>query len=413
MLEGQIIKFYRERQNMMQQDLGIGICSRTHISKIERGLTEVSQETIGLLSERLGIDMEIEIKTYNGIDSILKKWHESIILKLKTKAKNLKEQLEAIALLHMPDIYRSYTLVLTRYYLLIGQGHQATSLIAEMDKWSDLSPYEKNMLLHIKGINALMNKEYYKAISYFQGIDLTYYNNQEYYYHLAFAYHSLNSRVLAYYFAEKSLRFFTEVRSFTRMIEAEMLMLVQVERDEFYDPKDTEYQRLIEMTENIGLDHQRAMLTHNLAYQKVRQGNYDKASEYYKQSMDIKDPHTALHIASLEGYINALTKQGLKSTEKLLQLVEKGIALSEEITEPIYLHFFYLHKYNLQNEKELYYHYLEKEAFPYYQKMAHVRLSEHYAIKLFDYHMEKGNVEEANQYAAYLVEKYRRNDKFA
>ncbi|MGG2024779.1 helix-turn-helix transcriptional regulator [Gottfriedia sp. S16(2024)] len=413
MLEGQIIKFYRERQSMMQKDLGIGICSSTHISKIERGLTEVSKETINLLSERLGIDMEIEIKTYNGIDSILKKWHESIILKLKTKAKNLKEQLEAITLLHMPDIYRSYTLILTRYYLLIGQGHQATSLIAEMDKWSDLPPYEKNMLLHIKGINALINKEYYKAISYFQGIDLTYYNNQEYYYHLAFAYHSLNSRVLAYYFAEKSLSFFTEVRSFTRMIEAEMLMLVQVERDEFYDPKDIEYQRLIEMTEYIGLDHQRALLSHNLAYQKVRQGNYDKACEYYKQSMDIEDPRTALHIASLEGYINALTKQGLKSSEELLQLVEKGIALSEEITDPIYKHFFYLHKYNLQNEKELYYHYLEKEAFPYYQKMEHVRLFEHYGIKLFDYHMEKGNVEEANQYAAYLVEKYRRNDKFA
>ncbi|PGS48701.1 helix-turn-helix domain-containing protein [Bacillus sp. AFS041924] len=413
MLEGQIIKFYRERQSMMQKDLGVGICSSTHISKIERGLTEVSKETIDFLSKRLCIDMETEIETYIGLDSLLKKWHDSIILKLKSKAKIIKEQLEAIPLLQMPVIYRSYMLVLARYYLLLGQAHQATSLIVEMDKWSNLSPYEKNMLLHIKGIYALINKEYYKAISYFQGIDLTYYNNQEYYYHLAFAYHSLNSRVLAYYFAEKSLRFFTEVRSLTRMIEAEMLMLIQVERDECSDPKDTEYQRLIEMTENIGLDHQRALLSHNLAYQKVRQGNYDKACEYYKKSMDIEDPHTALHIASLEGYINALAKQGLKSSEEMLQLVEKGIALSEEITDPIYKHFFYLHKYNLQNEKELYYHYLEKEAFPYYQKMAHVRLFEHYAIKLFDYHMEKGNVEEANQYAVYLVEKYRRNDKFA
>ncbi|KON88802.1 hypothetical protein AF332_19685 [Sporosarcina globispora] len=412
MLEGKIIKFYRERQNMMQRDLGIGICSSTHISKIERGLTEVSKETIELLSQRLGINMETEIETYNGIDSLLKKWHESIILKLNTKAENLKKQLEAIALLQMPDIYHSYTLVLTRYYLLIGQEHQAKSLIAEMDKWSDLSLYEKNMLHHIKGINGLINKEYDKAISYLQGIDLTYYNNQECYYHLAFAYHSLNSRVLAYYYAEKSLRFFTEVRSFKRMIEAEMLMLIQVERDEFYDPKDTEYQRLIEMTESIGLDHQRAMLTHNLAYQKVRQGNYEKACEYYKQSMDTKDQHTPLHIASLEGYIHALTKQGLKSNEELLQLAEKGIALSEELTEKIYKHFFYLHKYNLQNEKELYYHYLEKEAFPYYKKMAHVRLLEHYSIKLFDYHMEKGNIKEANHYAALLVEKYRRNDRF-
>lgn len=412
MLEGKIIKFYREHQNMMQKDLGIGICSSTHISKIERGLTEVSKGTIDLLSQRLGIDMDTEIETYIGIDSLLKKWHESIILKLNTKAENIKNQLEAISLLKMPDIYRSYTLVLTRYYLFKGQEHQAKSLIAEMDKWSDLSLYEKSMLFHIKGINALLNKEYYKAISYFQEIDLTYYNNQEYYYHLAFAYHNLNSRVLAYYNAEKALRFFTEMRSFTRMIAAEMLMLIQVEQEEFYDPQDTEYQKLIEMTENFELNHQRAMLTHNLAYQKVRQGHYDKACEYYKQTMDTKDPHTALYIASLEGYINALTKQGLKSTEELLQLTEKGIALSEEITETIYKHFFYLHKYNLQNEKELYYHYLEKEALPFYKKMAHVRLFEHYSIKLFDYHMEKGNVEKANHYAALLVEKYRRNDKF-
>ena len=413
MLEGQIIKFYRERQNMMQKDLGIGICSSTHISKIERGLTEVSKETIDLLSERLCIDMKAEIKTYIGIDSLLKKWHESIILKLKTKAKSIKKQLEAIALLHMPDIYRSYTLVLTRYYLLIGHDHQTKSLIAEMEKWSDLSPYENSMLLHIKGINRLINKEFYKAISYFQGIDLTYYNNQEYYYHLAVAYHSLNSRVMAYYYAEKSLRFFTEMRSITRMIEAEMLMLLQVEQDEFYEPKDTEYQRLIEMTENFSLDHQRAMLTHNLAYQKVRQGKYEKASEYYKQSIDTSDPHTEIYLAALEGYIKALTKQGLKSTEELLQLAEKGIALSEEINETIFKHSFHLHKYNLQNDQEQYYHYLEKEAFPYFKKMAYVSLFEHYSIKLFDYHMEKGNVEEANQYAAYLVEKYRRNDKFA
>ncbi|MEE6451684.1 helix-turn-helix transcriptional regulator [Gottfriedia acidiceleris] len=413
MLEGQIIKFYRERQNMMQKDLGMGICSSTHISKIERGLTEVSKETIDFLSKRLCIEMETEINTYNYLDSLLKKWHESIILKLKTKAKSIKKQLEAIPLLQIPVIYRSYTLVLTRYYLLMGLNHQAKALIDAMEKWSDLSPYENSMLLHIKGINGLMNKDFLKAISYFQGIDLTYYNNQEYYYHLAVAYHSLNSRVMAYYYAEKSLHFFTEIRCITRMIDAEMLMLIQVEQDEFYEPKETEYQRLIEMTENFGLDDQTATLTHNLAYQKVRQGEYGKASEYYHQSMDISDPHTETYLAALEGYIKALTNQGLKSTEKLLQLVGKGIALSEEINETVFKHSFHLHKYNLQNDQEKYFNYLEKEAFPYFKNMAYVLMIEHYSIKLFDFHMENGNVKEANQYAAYLVEKYRKNDKFA
>ncbi|MBB2481294.1 helix-turn-helix transcriptional regulator [Bacillus sp. APMAM] len=44
MLEGKIIKFYRESKGMTQKDLGDGICSNTHLSKIERGLTEVSKE---------------------------------------------------------------------------------------------------------------------------------------------------------------------------------------------------------------------------------------------------------------------------------------------------------------------------------------------------------------------------------
>ncbi|MGE8203890.1 helix-turn-helix domain-containing protein [Heyndrickxia sp. NPDC080065] len=412
MLEGKIIKFYRERQNMMQKDLGSGICSSTHISKIERGLTEVSKETIELLAKRLGIDMKSEIETYLGLDSLLKKWHEAIIMKLNSKAESIKKQLETVPLLHMPDIYRSYTLILTRYYLLIGEDQYVDSLIGEMDRWLDLSPYDKNMLLHIKGIHGLLKKETDVSISFLHEIDPTYYNNQEYYYHLAFAYHSLNSRVLAYYYAEKSLRFFTEERIFTRIIEAEMLMLIQVEQDEYYHPKESEYQRLIEMTENLGLKHQRSMLIHNLAYQQVRKGDFEKACEYYEQSMDSRDPETSYYLGSLEGYINSATRQGLKSTEELLQLAEKGISLSEKINETTFKHFFHLHKYNLKNNKEEYYQYLEKEVFPYFKKMGLVLLIEHYSIKLFDYHMEKGNTAEANTYAKFLVEKYRQKDYF-
>ncbi|MFY0762487.1 helix-turn-helix domain-containing protein [Metabacillus dongyingensis] len=41
---------------MKQSVLGYKICSISHISKIERGITEVSKETIDLLSIRLGIE---------------------------------------------------------------------------------------------------------------------------------------------------------------------------------------------------------------------------------------------------------------------------------------------------------------------------------------------------------------------
>jgi HTH-type transcriptional regulator, quorum sensing regulator NprR len=412
MLEGKIIKFYRERQNIKQKDLGKAICSTTHISKIERGLTEVSKETIQLLANRLGIDMQSEIETYLSLDSLLNKWHESIIMKHNAKAEDIKKQLENVALLQLPEINRLYTLILTRYYLLMNEVHLVKSLIHELDCCSDLSPYEKNMLLHIKGIDGLSNAKYYEAISLLQEIDPIYYNNPEYYYHLAVAYHSLNLRVLAYYYANKSLHFFTELRSFTRIIETETLMLIQVEQEEFYIPSDSEYQRLLEMTDNFNLDHQQAVLYHNYAYQQVRQGNYEKAAEYYKKSMDARDPLSSFYIGSLEGYLNALTKQRIKPNEELLQLANRGISLSEKHNNTTFKHFFHLHKYKLQNEIEKYYHYLEIEAFPYFNKMGYALVVEHYLVKLFDYHMENGNLEQANYYAKSIIEKYRKNHKF-
>ncbi|MGA5690182.1 hypothetical protein [Cytobacillus pseudoceanisediminis] len=36
MYEGKIIKFYREKTKLTQQQLGEGICSDTHVSKIEK-----------------------------------------------------------------------------------------------------------------------------------------------------------------------------------------------------------------------------------------------------------------------------------------------------------------------------------------------------------------------------------------
>ncbi|MGM0838054.1 MAG: helix-turn-helix domain-containing protein [Bacillota bacterium] len=407
MVEGKIIKFYRELQNMKQSVLGYGICSMSHISKIERGLTEVSKETIDLLSDRLGIDMKSEIEAYLSLDKLFKEWHESIIMKLNTKAESIKKQLENVALLKMPSIYRSYTLLLTRYYLLTGEFHLVNSLIKEMDCWSSLSPYEKNMLLHIKGIDLLYKEQYDKAISHLQEIDLTYYNNPEYYYHLAIAYHSLKLRVLAYYYFDKSLHFFTATRNFPLMIEVEMLMLIQVEQEQFFE---SGYQRLIDISENSGLEHQRALLAHNLAYQHLRHGNYEKACEYYKQSIDSRDPLSKYYLVSLEGYLNASTKQGVKSIKELLQLAEKGKTLSEKLKDITYKHFFQLHIYNLQNEKEKYYDYLETNATPYFKKIGNGLLTEYYSIKLFDYHIEKGNNEKVIHYAKSLVEKLRNND---
>lgn len=412
MIQGKIIKFHRELQVLKQIDLGEGICSKTHISKIERGLTEVSEETIELLAKRLRIDMQSEMNTYLSLDLLLKEWHESIILKLNSKAESIKKQLESVSLLQLPDFYCSYKLILTRYYLLIGEGKLALSLIKEMDGYQDFTSYNQNMFLHIKGKFCLdYEKEYNKAISHLKKIDITYYNNPEYYYDLAIAYHCMDSHVLAYYYANKALQFFTAAHSFTRMIEAEMMMLIQVEQADYFDPKDSEFPRLIEMAESLGLNNQKAKLLHNYAYQQFRFGNYEKAVEYYGQVLKIRETTNSLYLVSLEGYLNASTKLGLKSDSDLMSLAKDGFSLANKLKDTMYKHYFQLHLYKLQNQQEKYYDYLEREAYPYFKEMGYGLASEHYEMKLLNYYMEKGKVNLANKYALSIVEKHQKNSE--
>lgn len=413
MLEGKIIKFYREQQEIKQKDLGEGICSTTHISKIERGLTEVSKETIHLLSERLGIHMEKEIENYKSIDSLLKEWHETIIKKLQNKADSIKKRLEGFHLLQIQDFYRTYTLILSRYHLFSGENQLAKRLIEEMEMWSGLSPYEHNMLLHINGIYHMrVNHDYFKAISVLKKISLDDYSNRECFYDLAVAYHSIHSNVLAYFYANKALQFFVEMRSFSRMIESEMLMLLQLEQSDDSNVESKEYQRLIDMAEAYELEHQRALLHHNYAYHQLRSGEFKSASELYKKSVNTRQPQDPNYLGSLEGYINALTKEGRTSKDELLQIIEEGLTLSKKTENKTFYHFFTLHKLNVNEDKKGYFEYLEDKAYPHFQEMGYVLPMEHYGVLLFDYYMEKGDVGKANVYARGLMEKFRKNNQF-
>lgn len=413
MIQGKIIKFYRELQGLRQADLGDQICSSTHVSKIERGIAEVSEEILELLSKRLQIDMQVEIETYLSLDSILKEWHDSIILKRISKATSIKTKLEGIILLKIPDFYRSYTLVLTRYYFLIGESTIAKSLIEEMDSWQELSLYDQNMLYHINGKFYLdFQSEYNLAISYFKKIDLTYYNNPEYYYDLAAAYMCMNSRILAYHYANKALQFFTSLNSFNRIIESEMLMLIQVEDEQIFDTIDSRYSSLIEMADNFDLTDSKAKLLHNYAYYLFHNGCYEKAFEHYRQSLFLRDSTHPQYLWTLEGYLNTATKLGSLSKIKLLKIAEEGLTLAKKLEDTLCLHFFQLHLLKIQNLTDQYYLYLETVAYPFFKNMGYTRAVEIYEIKLFDYYLEKGDIERANQYTLSIVNRLRKKNEY-
>lgn len=133
MIIGKIIKFYREREGLTQGQLGEGICSVTHLSKIERGITEYSGEITHLLARRLGINPEEEILRYHQLAKRLDEWHESMIMQRIQESKQIKKELQVEKLIHMPDFQTLYGLLSARFYLSVSDLESASKLISDLN----------------------------------------------------------------------------------------------------------------------------------------------------------------------------------------------------------------------------------------------------------------------------------------
>ncbi|MES9685233.1 helix-turn-helix transcriptional regulator, partial [Gottfriedia acidiceleris] len=118
MIEGEVIKFYRTKAGLTQEELGKGICSSKHVGKIERGSTSYSSEIITLFSERLQIDIRKEIANFENLENKLLNWHTAIIKLRMKEVDSYKKELEKTPFINSPKYDALYQLLLARYYLL-------------------------------------------------------------------------------------------------------------------------------------------------------------------------------------------------------------------------------------------------------------------------------------------------------
>ncbi|MFF3023957.1 helix-turn-helix domain-containing protein [Gottfriedia sp. NPDC057948] len=305
MYEGIIIKFYREKYNITQDQLSHGICSRAQICRIENDQVNQSTEIIKKLTERLGIDLESEVTKLNKLKTSLDRLHAAIIMQASDEINASKEDLEKIELITISPYKYFYQLLQIRILLLNNNFNEATTIIKKIQKIKHkLSLYEGNMLNHILGILSLTNKDYQNAIQLLTSIQDDIYKNPEYFYHLAIAYHETESSLLAYYFAEKAQRYFQQVNNYHRAIDSELLMIIQF-KDVAGEEIINRYKNLINSCELCNLPERKSIIYYYLATEHFRRKNYELAKKYYKESMIINEanPRSLQYIMSLEGYV--------------------------------------------------------------------------------------------------------------
>ena len=149
--EGLIIKLYRERAGLTQAQLGKGICSVTHVSKIERGLTQCSKEIINLICERLNIDLQKELEQNELLEKKLHEWLEVMVKQQIADIELLKQEIEDNTFVHVSEAHHFYRILVARYFLLKGE-----IILVKCDDFSDVFFINKEKIL--EEIKALSDK---------------------------------------------------------------------------------------------------------------------------------------------------------------------------------------------------------------------------------------------------------------
>jgi HTH-type transcriptional regulator, quorum sensing regulator NprR len=389
MLEGKILKYYREQKGYTQEQLSKGVCSVSHLSKIERGITEYSEEITTILFKQLKISIQDEVRKFKSFEETLQEWENAIVMLDTESMKVKKAVLDHNPLKDNPDFQVHYSLLLARHYLVFYEIEKCHKLMEKIKKLDiNLSPYESNLYKHVQGIYYYSIGSYKKSIEVLTEINVSY-SSEEYYYHVAISYHAVHDNILAYYYTQKALRYFQETLNFTRILDTESLIILLLNVKSQFSLNETRnyYHKLIHSAKKIQSVDRLSKLYYNLGEELLRRKHFEEAKGYLEEGLTLIKEEDFLYLNMLDLYIDICYKGNLKSKESLLSIATKGLHLAKQRNDQRYL-FFKLHVLLLNGKEDSYYDFVEKKVLPYFIQSGNEVLIQHFEGKLFRYYIK-------------------------
>ncbi|PEJ60558.1 transcriptional regulator [Bacillus sp. AFS002410] len=403
MLVGEIIKYYREKKGISQSKLGEGICGKAYISRFESGKVTLSPEIIYKLANKLEIDINKEIESLYLIEKHLNDWNQAIIMQRTTQIEGIKLELEQNPFIMASKHAANYMLLTGRYYLHKNMFKEAKSIIENVEKeFPTLSNYEKNLLLHIKGMYCISTfrtiecEECQTAVKLLKQINLAEYNNEEYYYHLAFAYHHANAKVSAFTYAEKALQFFNKTYNHVNAMNAQILMLMQFdsERDIDFLELVENYKNLIHNCVILGAQESKINILYNLGEEFYKKGKYDQAVSYFEEAFLLTDKSSIKYLRRLYHFTEACLDGKLLKKENILEKIDAGTKLAKKQCQ-IYFNLYKLLGLKCKKNLSQYYQFLAEVVVPQIIATNNTSFFEQYGKILYNHHVEQKEYEKA------------------
>ncbi|MGL4522030.1 MAG: helix-turn-helix domain-containing protein [Bacilli bacterium] len=354
--DGKLIQYYRKKNGLSQKTLCEGICSITHLSKIENDETKVADETIALFFERLNIVPSEDYLLSEKLEQTLTLFRQMLVANDFKSAKRYKNELVKYS--DFPYLYENitYFLINAKYALLTEDYKKFERILKKIPQNDEkITQFQKDYRSHILGIYHIKKLDFTSSHQLLHTIDVQNYSNKEIHYHLAIANYYLGNLVNAYEHALQAKQFFLDQQYFTKLLHTEQLILMLVE-DEIVciDQLKERYDRLIDLA--VRLEERKSIqtLNHNLAIQYFKRRRYDLAIEFFETAISTKTKSSPDKQISMLYFLFCWRNLRKPVDARIVALIENAMKNAKEENDEHYylLTFLYMDYFSAEESTE-------------------------------------------------------------
>lgn len=402
---GSILKYYRLRNGMTQAELAEGICSISHLSKIESNKYKPHQETLEDLFNRMNIEWENELQTYKKYAEKLKTFFNYGIYYDLDSMESLYAELQKDEdYLQSTDLVNKYELYKLRYYLFKGEVSKAKQQMRLIDKLAPTfndSEQITSVVISIAFYSYIGDNDRLKEL--FSQIDedaevkrFPKLLDGEYYYQRAWVLNKWAQYDKSSYYARSAIEYFQKDCNYIRLMHAQMLLAINYTNRDYYFWAEELFLILLR---NTRMMKQEALYQHtlyNYSILQTRMENYAAAFEHFVELKNIISPESESYDSVLIYMLhNSIGTE--REDPRMIEELRGRVSESNDLYLEMQLKYF---EHMKLSQQELY-DYCEDYMFPFLNKIGSIRESQRMARRLAKYYREKKDFEKVDFYANY------------
>lgn len=376
---GKLLRYYRQKKKLKQDDVAFGICTPSYLSRIENGIVVAEQSMYEQLFKNLGIDFKTLEQQPKDQTTFLEQLYEKLLSNTELTSDEI-EQLTILRNDDRPIEHQLANLVYARYLYSIKKDPDARTLLNEIEplvSWKN--DRITQLFVAITAFGHLSFKEFEQLSDkeaenhHAQYLSNTHpFELANYHYHIAFANHRSYKFHKALEHLELAQKSFTHQYKPLFQLKLYSMKGVIFNSQHRFREAIREFEAGLDLLSNvpsIQTPMQWSSLHNNIAYCYECQQNFREAAKHYEIANHYDED---LH-SSINWMRTSYEQQNFNQLEKLFNRFPENLySVAHHIYQRRLLKYAVQHEHTVRELKLL-----EDEAFPHFKK------EQYYSLILF------------------------------